>query len=824
MMTRQKVKFLHAFALITLFTVLFSSSISPTPTDAHSPPVSFLTYAYLSVSPNPVVGVNQQVLVTLWIDKVPPTARGNTGDRWENFTVTVTLPDGQLETRGPFESDSAGSTYFVYTPAQVGNYSFQFTFQGQVLEGKNPPLDRGSEEFIGDYYLPSTSTKAQLTVQQQAMTFFVDTPLPSGYWTRPIEAENQQWWQIAGNWLSGSDARGRVNLYSKAPNTAHIVWTRQLTAGGIVGGEYGTVPFYDAQSYERFWGPPIIMNGVLYYNTANPPLYGFYAVDLRSGKELWWHNSTGAMYVNLRAAYGSSINYPQLSFGQLYDFESPNQHGVIPPYLWCTAGDTWYLHDGVTGNWILTIENVPFGALDVGKDGSELVYVLNPDAGWLALWNSSKAIPLPYTSDYPYNWSLVNGYWSWRPPMGATLDGSNGYTWNVTVPKIPGLLVSRLLDDRIIAASGSVQCAISVKPDEAGKLLWQVNREGQTGNLTMGPGPGDSKEGIFTMWVKETMQWYGFSMDTGLQVWGPTPPQTAWDSYGMGGALAYGKLFSYGYGGILYSYDIKKGNLLWAYGPFSGGFDVPYGQYPFFLGAIADHKIFVYSTEHSPTKPQWRGAKLRAVDVNTGQEVWSVLNWANGPAVADGYLVAANSYDNQIYCFGKGQSSVTVSAPQTVLPKGSTALIQGTVTDQSPGQKGTAAISDANMSAWMEHLYMQKPLQGDMMGVLVVLTAVGPDGKTLNIGTVTSDASGLYKTLWTQPAEGAYTIMASFAGTESYWASTAETALGVSSASSSAGSGALMDLPASVWLLGAVALLIAAVLSDILLRRRQKPS
>ena len=37
-----------------------------------------------------------------------------------------------------------------------------------------------------------------------------------------------------------------------------------------------------------------------------------------------------------------------------------------------------------------------------------------------------------------------------------------------------------------------------------------------------------------------------------------------------------------------------------------------------------------------------------------------------------------------IYCFGKGSSATTVSAPQIVPPLGSTVQLTGTVTDQSP--------------------------------------------------------------------------------------------------------------------------------------------
>ncbi len=51
----------------------------------HDPPLTLTTYAYVAASPNPV-GVNQQVFIVMWIDKVPPTAGGigETLDRLHN--------------------------------------------------------------------------------------------------------------------------------------------------------------------------------------------------------------------------------------------------------------------------------------------------------------------------------------------------------------------------------------------------------------------------------------------------------------------------------------------------------------------------------------------------------------------------------------------------------------------------------------------------------------------------------------------------------------------------------------------------------------------
>ena len=106
--------------------------------------------------------------------------------------------------------------------------------------------------------------------------------------------------------------------------------------------------------------------------------------------------------------------------------------------------------------------------------------------------------------------------------------------------------------------------------------------------------------------------------------------------------------------------------------------------------------------------------------------------------------------------------------------------------DMSPGKPNTAAISDENMSVWMDYLYGQNatlinsPPQCN--GVTVRLSAVDPNGNPVNIGTVTSDSTGQFKTLWTPTTTGTYSVYATFDGSNSYYGSYAET--GTSSLSS----------------------------------------
>jgi len=111
--------------------------------------------------------------------------------------------------------------------------------------------------------------------------------------------------------------------------------------------------------------------------------------------------------------------------------------------------------------------------------------------------------------------------------------------------------------------------------------------------------------------------------------------------------------------------------------------------------------------------------------------------------------------------------------------------------DNSPGQPNTPAISDANMSVQMDYLHMQNSTllnaHTDCIGVPVTLTAVDPNGNSINLGTVTSDSSGQFASSFTPTTAGLYTIYATFTDSNSYYSSYGETHATVASSSTSAG-------------------------------------
>jgi len=781
---RLRTDLLIAMLLLSSFAAVFATL----PIDsAHTPVWRIPTWMYVAVSPNPI-GVGQDAIVVWWNDKLMPTANGIYGDVWEGVTVDVTKPDGTKETKGPYKSDPVGGNWFKYTPDQTGVYYFQAFFPEQILKGANP-LPGGNQystsPYIGDTYLASSSEKVALTVQQEPIKEFVSPSLPSDYWTRPIYATNREWFSVAGNWL----ADGKDNPYTAGPETAHIVWTKPLDFGGIAGGQFGDTGYYTGSAYESKWGPPVIMQGRLYYNTPRsdePFTGGLKSIDLRTGENIWWQNGT------------------RISQGVIYDYESPNQHGTIP-YLTYTTGGNMRFYDPFTGEWLYTITSVPSGTAAVGRNGEPLIYQWDMTRGWLACWNACAptALLLGETSG--------TNLWQWRP-VGKTVNGTTGYSWNATIPKdLPRLtrdatyvVYNKNEPEMIIGTSGCIDryytldpftvYAISLKDGQEGTLLWRKNYSPMVTNGTVDPTFGmivDPTNRVFCLSIKETCQWWGFNMDTGAQLWGPTPAQGAYDMYRMEPLTTTvdGILYAGSYSGILYAWDTKTGAALWNSTLGEAQLEGPYQYWPMGSGSgktLADGKIYVTTYEHSTTMPLYRGWSIYCLDAKTGEHIWNITGLMGKIAIADGYAVSLDGMDNQIYCFGKGQTSITVSAPDVVLPLGSSVVIRGEVTDQSPGAKGTPAISDEDMTPWMEHIYHQTDLPANAKGVNVTLNVIDSNGNYRTIGTTTSDANGKYSYVWTPDIQGTYTLIAKFEGSKSYYASSSETSFAINQAAATA--------------------------------------
>jgi len=301
----------------------------------------------------------------------------------------------------------------------------------------------------------------------------------------------------------------------------------------------------------------------------------------------------------------------------------------------------------------------------------------------------------------------------WRPGLNVTYDGNNGFSLNVSVPDLEGSIRAVREDLYVIGGTSGMNrvdeplelgnlWALSLEKGHEGELLWNFTYTPPYDEIpsvipasmyrghVYGPTV-DPEDGVFLFEESISGRRWGYDLETGQLLWGPTEPEPAMNFYGMYDNIYQGKLFSFGYGGTLIAYNITTGDVLWTYIAENVGYESPYGNYPIFVTAIADGKIYLATGEHSPTQPLMRGPNLRCIDAETGDEVWKVSFYGSGDGgghlqsvmvvIADGHVVGLNYYDNQIYCFGKGPSATTVTGPDTVVPLGTTVLIKGTVTD-----------------------------------------------------------------------------------------------------------------------------------------------
>jgi len=765
---------LTAVAIILLLAI---PAISPTIPSASA--ADFPTWLFLTVQPNPI-GVGQEANVVYWLDKAPPTAAGSAGDRWQGWTLEITSPDDKTEKRNLIDSDAAGSGIIKYTPSQIGTYYFKVSFPGQNI------TQRG----VTTWYSASESAKVELTVQQEQLQHRAYNPLPTDYWDRPINAENHGWYAIASNWLAGGttgphgprsyDNNGNHNPYGVAPNAPHIMWTREIAFGGIAGGATGDTNYFPGETYDRKFQPPIIMNGRLYYNQrlGTAGWQGLYCVDLTTGEELWFKNTT------------------TVTFGQLIDWQTPNLHGVIP-HLWYATGTTYKMYDAFTGDWMLDIANVSMGTMMYGPSGEILIYSLSGANNYLTLWNSSKVL------------EKTMAEWYYRP-TGPLLDGNLGYEWNVTVPTMPGTQSIVRIKDGLLYARATYTAEATPGTAKVGDVAYDISydtikRDGNGNypsaiNNLWGPvnrtfdGPtitnGFMDKGILPVFVKELMVWYGLNAKTGAVAWGPTEPyENAWGVYQpyADWQTANGILYGAGYDGVIHAYNITTGENMWKWYTEKSGLETVYGHYVFKDSAmsIADGKIYAVTNEHSPDAPLYRGSKMYCVDATTGQGLWNISFWGLFPVIADGYAVSLNYYDGRIYCFGKGESETTLTASPKVSTFGSSVLIEGKVTDKVSSAKGAAAVSDESMANWMEYLYMQQPKPTNATGVKVELAVIDGNDNYRPIGETTTDLTGSYSLAWEPDIPGKYTIVATYSGSNSYGSSTAQTAIQVDDAQKS---------------------------------------
>jgi len=381
-----------------------------------------------------------------------------------------------------------------------------------------------------------------------------------------------------------------------------------------------------------------------------------------------------------------------------------------------------------------------------------------------------------------------------------------------------------------------------------GSILWMQTYNPPAGNLTLSITGADWQTRTFAVYYEEPEQFVGYSLTTGQQIWGPTSPMVAMQYYELGygiiGAIAYGNLYIDNMGGICYCFDDSTGALKWTYGNGGPGnstmsLSSVYGEYPTYVGPIGGNGVvYLMSNEHTITDPIYKGAEARAINATTGQEIWTLSCYGSmaTPAIADGYASFLNGYDMQIYTVGRGPSATTVTAPDAGLTFGQPVVIRGTVIDTSAGTKQTAqaadfpngvpVVSDPNMTDWMGYVYQQQAEPTNFIGVPLTISVVDSNGNNRVIGTATTDATGSYSLSWTPNIPGKYIVAATFAGTNGYCPSSAETTMVVSAPGSTVSPQPVTAQPPTEMYIAAVAvaiiiaIAIVGVVTVMILRKR----
>jgi len=770
------------------------------------------TYPFFDVTPNPV-GVGEQALFKLGISQ----QLGAVDQGWEGLEVELIDPDEHTITidngGAGFRTDSTGGSFFLYTFDQTGTWQGRVHFPEQEVQTSFVDFERGAFIPAGKIMEESYSEWLEIVVDEEPEVPYPNQPLPTNYWTRPIDPQLRQWAFIAGNWRQRE--RNSVAEYAQdAPETAHVLWTTPITTGGLTGGLwYPDVPASSAtgDAYEGKWPGAIVLNGILYWRTGGSRgetaenLYTV-ATNIHTGEELWRTNR-------------------QYDFGQILYFNSYNYDGVFSYLVDTSSGGTYTFYDPWTNNWQFEWNGVPSGTRFWGPSGEILILVTNYNARWMALWNSTAAGFARLGGNVATN----PDYGSWGNTVhGRTQNmselGANQYSWNVTLSSTgsPYQVSSTFgspamgiyLDEMIVTGAWRNQTHVRVwsvdmkTGAQRFDKYWRAPAEWEEGfNVIHVGGASDTYEGgIIFFFNKEYRQHYAFSVETGDYLW--VTESAFWsDWYGWGAAehtwfIYKNHLYSTGVGGYLYAYNLENGNTDWTY-----ALDDPYTEpvtgvrWWGWITLIADDKIYLGTLEHSAEQPLPRGAPLACLNATTGEEIFRVngmyraTRWGGNAVMGDSIYLTMDTYDQQVYAMGKGPTETTVTAPDNGVPFGSSVMIRGTVKDVSPGTKspeltlrfpsGVSAVADGNMSEWMLHVYKQFTYapHDAWVGVEVTLYVVDSNMNTYEIGTATTSAeNGAFAFAYTPQIPGTYYLYAQFKGTEAYWGSHAETAFVVDAA------------------------------------------
>ncbi len=819
----------YSSALAIIFIVSIATSIiaMPNPTTAAT---GAKTYPFVEAVPNPV-GVNQRTLINFGLLNYLNVD----GDGW-NVTLTITDPSGHVTTVDR-KTWSTGTVGYSFVPETNGTYilkcSFKESWYNSSYVGWFGPVTSST------YMASSETDPYELIVTNEPTASYPGHAMPTEYWSRPIDPQLREWWSVSGSWVSAP-----LNLfapYNDAPESAHILWTMPIgdTMGGLIGGD-SEVGYQNGDAYEGKWAGSVIISGVLYYNRYTTSFYStspkqeVVAVDLHTGQTLW----SKVLDTNGRIA-----------FGQILKWDCLNNRGGFS-YLWVSSGTSLYAFEALTGDWLYNYTNVPSGTNYYGPNGEFLRYQISN--GRLLRWNSSYVVTAG-KSGMAESWG--------SQIQGMSFDASKGYDLNVSISgTIPSTSILQVFPgDRVIggnytvgapSGNGVTLWGLSLAPGHEGTVLFSntwaapATWADLAGTMQSYFTAYSQEDYVATFWAKEERINYGFSLETGKNLWA-TEPQNyadAWtDSPADERNIAYGKLYSASCGGTVYCFDIQNGETLWTYNatdPYTESYIT--NNWWLMTTFISDDKIYLGHMEHSAQEPKPRGAPFICLNATDGTLIWEIdgafrqTRWGGRAIIGDSIIVTQDTYDQQIYAIGKGPSAMSVTAPDAGVTTSSGVMIRGTITDVSPGTtdssiamrfpNGVPVVSDASQSDWMLYVYKQFEQPSGATGVPISIDAVDPNGNYVHLGDTTSDSSGRFHLSVCPDTPGDYVIYATFGGSAAFYSSFAQTEMTVMNAQSEStpAPSQATQTPYELYTIGsAIVIIIAIALVALLLLRRR---
>ena len=327
-----------------------------------------------------------------------------------------------------------------------------------------------------------------------------------------------------------------------------------------------------------------------------------------------------------------------------------------------------------------------------------------------------------------------------------------GITWNVSLPKpvlTAGGAVASPTSQSIFAVSKDASTIVAYNYNQywgynaaTGASLWNLtlNYQVNTNEEIQLAGVDD-----FLVWDPTAAAWNCYSINTGSLLWttpsvASAPWATTWTVY-YSETNDLNNLYISAPDGVVRAFSLATGKLIWQSNAFAST-EYPNNAIPYVYGnpILVGGNLYVYGAYSVgyQINPVPRFAMLVCINATTGSITYALNGGVAPNAAANGYLLGSGVFDGNLYCLGKGPTSTTIAAQQQV---GGSVLIQGSITDTSPASSdatlkviypnGVPAVSDANMSTWMDYLHMQNSTllnnPPQCTGVPVTLTAVDPN-------------------------------------------------------------------------------------------------